>query len=221
MEIRRFISPLLNQNMYVLEDNGHSIIIDPYFDERSCALLQNSTLDFMLVTHEHYDHISGVNAFKAKYDVPLYANEKANCNMQKPTKNCAKFYEAYLKIQRGVILEKLPSVDAAYVCKADILWKDKHVMTWQGHRFFFKMVPGHSDGSSLIIVDDTIVFSGDCMLAEDIPVTRFPGGNRRDFEDITLPYLRVMDKNLVVYPGHEDSFRLGEHYLLQTGEDAQ
>ncbi|MCL2671253.1 MAG: MBL fold metallo-hydrolase [Clostridiales bacterium] len=46
-----------------------------------CALLEQidvdpKTLSGILITHEHGDHISGVDVLSRKFDLPVYANEK-------------------------------------------------------------------------------------------------------------------------------------------------
>ncbi|MBD8497875.1 MBL fold metallo-hydrolase [Paenibacillus arenosi] len=45
--------------------------------------LSGSSIDGILVTHEHSDHVKGLGAFARKYDVPVYANEKTWEALQK------------------------------------------------------------------------------------------------------------------------------------------
>ena len=64
-------------------DNGEvKLLIDVGFSAKKMELLMKereleaSSIDGILVTHEHSDHIKGLGAFARKYDVPIYANEK-------------------------------------------------------------------------------------------------------------------------------------------------
>lgn len=221
MEIKRYVSPMLDHNMYVISEGEHCIIIDPYYSEDSARLLAGLRLDFMLATHEHYDHISGVNEFKARYGVLLYASGLCGQNLKSPSKNLAKYFEAYFSFQRGVAAKKMNDavIDPRYVCRADIIVEDGQILEWVGHRILVKSSPGHSPGSTLFMMDDMVMFSGDCMLSEDIPVTRFPGGDKKAYEQITLPYLRSLNGDIVVYPGHGDSFQLKTFYRLSEGPE--
>ena len=58
MKIRRFDSGILSSNMYLIEENGHAIVVDP---ARNTLPGNNLIVDLLLVTHEHYDHICGLN----------------------------------------------------------------------------------------------------------------------------------------------------------------
>ncbi|MGI6174719.1 MAG: MBL fold metallo-hydrolase [Christensenellales bacterium] len=40
-------------------------------------------LNGILITHEHSDHIKGVGTLSRKYDIPVYANEKTLCALEK------------------------------------------------------------------------------------------------------------------------------------------
>ena len=62
MKIITCTTPLLEQNMYIVEEGKHCIVIDPYYDEKTAVLLEGKIVDLLLVTHEHYDHISGVTS---------------------------------------------------------------------------------------------------------------------------------------------------------------
>lgn len=219
MEIKCFVSPVLNQNMYVLSEGGHCIMVDPHYSKGSARFVAGLQPDFMLATHEHFDHVVGVNDFKARYRIPLYATALCNKNLQNPAKNLAKFSEIYISFQRGTTGkdQKNISIDPQYTCRADIIVEDGQTLVWMGHHILVKDSPGHSAGSTLFIVDGTVMFSGDCMLSENIPATKFPGGDKKAYEQITLPYLRSLDGDIVVYPGHGDSFRLKTFYRLKEG----
>lgn len=210
------ISPLLSENMYLLVEDGHCVLIDPDAFQQDQSAFEGLEPDFMLVTHEHYDHISGVNAYRERYGIKLYANETCNRNMGNTRKNFAKYEDAYIRFQRGEAQCEI-CVDPEYTCSADVLVKDGDVIFWHGHEIMMKMAPGHSEGSNLLIVDGQIIFSGDCLLPENIPATRFPGGKPVAFEEETLPYLRSLSGEMMVYPGHGDAFVLRSYFRLQEG----
>ena len=73
----------------------------------------------------------------------------------------------------------------------------------------FHHIPGHSQGSCCILLNNKVLFTGDSLLAEYPVITRFPGGSSKDYKNISLPFLKSLNPNLVVYPGHGKSERLG------------
>ncbi|MDO4922011.1 MAG: MBL fold metallo-hydrolase [Phascolarctobacterium sp.] len=211
MKIWTYTTPLLNQNMYILEKGGHCLVIDPYYDEEVERLMQNKIIDLMLVTHEHYDHISGVNQFKRYFGCKLLANSKCNCNCQKPTKNFSKYFEAYYEFQGGL---KKPNFffENDYVCCADEIFDESICFQWQGNELYLKQIPGHSEGGNFIFLNMEILFSGDILLDENVPAAKFPGGDPKAFKEITLPYINSLSSDLLVYPGHGESFILNRYY---------
>ena len=56
-----------------VEEGLKSIDVDP------------SSIDAVLVTHEHSDHVKGLGTFSKKFDVPIYANQETLDNMQAQT----------------------------------------------------------------------------------------------------------------------------------------
>jgi len=69
-------------NCQYIETENTRIIIDAGFSgKRIESLLKNidvepSSIDGILVTHEHIDHVHGVGVLSRRYDIPIYANDK-------------------------------------------------------------------------------------------------------------------------------------------------
>lgn len=64
-------------------DNGETkVLIDVGFSAKKMEALMKerelaaNTIDAIVITHEHSDHIKGLGALARKYDLPIYANEK-------------------------------------------------------------------------------------------------------------------------------------------------
>ena len=53
-----------------------------------------------------------------------------------------------------------------------------------------------------------MVFTGDTLIQDTSIITTFPGGNKVDYENITLPYLKRLRKDTIVMPEHGDPFIL-------------
>ena len=70
----------------------------------------------------------------------------------------------------------------------------------------------HSEGGNFIFLNENILFSGDILLDESVPAAKFPGGSPKEFTDVALPYINTLPPELVVYPGHGESFSLHEYY---------
>lgn len=211
MKIVPYVSPLLDQNMYIVEEGGHCLIIDPYYDDSIANLLHDKIVDMMLVTHEHYDHISGVNQFKKRFGCKLLANAKCNRNLQKPAKNFSKYFEAYYEFQADLKKPDFP-FESDYACCADEVFEESVRFQWQGNALYLREIPGHSEGGNFIFLNDSTLFSGDILLAENVRAGSFPGGDPKSFEEITMPYVNTLPPNLSVYPGHGEGFGLNEYH---------
>jgi phosphoribosyl 1,2-cyclic phosphodiesterase len=75
-------------NCLLVEHNNTTLLIDAGLPgNRIQAMLavadvDPGTLDGILVTHEHSDHISGIGVLSRRYQLPIYANQKTFSAMQ-------------------------------------------------------------------------------------------------------------------------------------------
>lgn len=208
MKIERYVTPLLDSNMYVIAEDDHCIIIDPYFNPAAELLITDLTTDFMLTTHEHYDHISGINALRERYHCPVISGAVCAERLPDPKRNFSHYFRAYVSLQSAekVPEELLPTEE--YITYADESFQGKKDFLWQGHRIELTETPGHSPGSICILLDKKFLFSGDTLLLGGRQMTRFPDGSRSQYEQNARPYLQALPPDVLVYPGHYDAFYL-------------
>ncbi len=205
MTVRRFDSGLLSSNMYVIEENGHAIVIDPARDTEPGEGL---VIDLLIISHEHYDHISGVNVWKDRYGAPLLCSVACAERITDSRRNQARHFDTFCEIQSWIYLEKIPDVDTEYTCRADETFTGEKLLSWQGHTLRLIEIPGHSLGSIGIFLDEEQFFSGDSILQGKEIELRFPGGSKKKWQEIGEPRVKEIPKGTQIWPGHFKGFRL-------------
>ena len=65
-ELYRYILPLIKSNMYVIVSDSDALIIDPIENTEAFERIKNTGIKAVtaVLTHEHFDHISGVNMLR-------------------------------------------------------------------------------------------------------------------------------------------------------------
>ncbi len=82
-------------NSYLIAGEKNKILVDAGLTAKTISdnLIElgvaPNEIDGIIVTHEHSDHIGGINVFSKKYDVPVYANELTMNEILKKSKNLA------------------------------------------------------------------------------------------------------------------------------------
>ena len=61
IEVRRFTWDYLDSNMYVLIAEGQALVIDPIDSDEAFEYMRPFHEITVLLTHEHFDHICGLN----------------------------------------------------------------------------------------------------------------------------------------------------------------
>ena len=168
----------------------------------------------MILTHEHYDHISGVNWLKENFEnVCVLCSQLCADALDNPCRNLSEFWEVLFIGKEEEIRECVKNMNIQpYYCKADETFEGEYEFIWQEHKVFLKETPGHSKGSICILVDEKILFSGDTLVTGHETILRLPGGSKKDFAGITLPYLESLDKEIMVYPGHGEPQKLKQFF---------
>ena len=207
----------INSNMYVLLAEKEALIIDPHKHDELTELLGSKGIGkvTILLTHEHHDHTTGVYWYQGHFDCTLVSQQDAAKFMSRkqylrPTLIAFILGEEDHNNGTNVYDEfKRSFVPRQY--NADVTYSEQYAFNWQGHNLEFYHIPGHSAGSSLIVLDGKYAFTGDSLL-KDLPIIiRFPGSNKEDYLKVTLPLLnKLLAPEMMILPGHGKPFDLKE-----------
>lgn len=204
-KVYKFVLDAIRSNMYIMIRNGVACIIDPHICEEADALLKRESINKIkvLLTHEHYDHILGVNHFKEHYECVVIGSDSAKKNTPYPVKNLSAYYKALLITQDEETIHKAEQIFSEdYSCQVDVGFDKEYVLDFEGLDLKLVATPGHSKGSICIVVDERYVFSGDSLVDGKEIITRLPGGSKKDYQNVTKPFLESLSKETIVFPGH-------------------
>lgn len=186
----------INSNSFILYNNSGSdcIIIDP--GTRDCEeLLQFTTQNnlspkYILLTHEHFDHIWGVNKLIELFNCKIVCSEKCLEFIANKKKNLSVFYD-------NIGFEIVPN-------NVHIVLNNKLKIC--GYTIQFKETLGHSLGSISFWIKD-MFFGGDLLIKDTCTVTKLPGGSKKQLKDSLIGLNEYFSKrDMVVYPGHGETF---------------
>lgn len=207
--INRIISDKTGCNTYLIEEDGYVIIIDPGQGPGLMAEIRDKGYkpEYILLTHEHYDHIENLEEVRNTYKVPVISSYLCSERIQNVRTNLSNISSLLQYFKTG----KVPKVEnERFTCGgADIVFDEEYVLNWRGHSFTFKRVPGHSPGSVLITMDEGIIFTGDYLIYRKEEILRLKGGSEKDFREVTEPLLEALPPDARLYPGHGPSYIKG------------
>jgi hydroxyacylglutathione hydrolase len=215
-DIYRYVYAPVKSNMYIIIEKNQALLIDPHVSDEAYQLLKENCIDNLtiILTHEHFDHSFGVNWFKERF-LAVVLCQRSCAESIAVARNNKPFLIALVLSEKdkkeGTSESKeLIKNTKPYEIKADIVFEQEFQYRWGSYKLFLKSIPGHTPGSCCIIVDDQILFTGDSLIKDTPVITRFPGGSADEYNNITLPFLHSLDRNMIVLPGHGDIFKLAE-----------
>jgi hydroxyacylglutathione hydrolase len=190
----------IDSNCFILYNTSNSdcIIVDPGTEDCSDLLVflnQNKLVpEYIVLTHEHFDHILGVNKLLELFNCEIICSEKCLECIGDKKKNLSVFQD---QIGFEISTKNMRLVS-------------NEVLKLGNYSIQFKETLGHSLGSVCFWVNE-ILFVGDVLIKDTKTVTKLPGGCKKQLK-VTINELNELfsQRNMVVYPGHGEPFRFNE-----------
>lgn len=183
---------------YIISNNQYPdvIVIDPGNPEESNIIRymekNHRTISHILLTHDHIDHVSGVNVLREKYSCCLVCTAECSQRIGDPRKNFSRYITG-----------------KDYICeKADLLWEElDDLLNWHGYKIRCIRTPGHSP-ASICIAFNNYLFTGDTIIGNIATVTKLPGGDKKAIRSSIDFIIESFSPTTIIYPGHGDPFLL-------------
>ena len=216
---RALFAPV-KSNMYILIKGSEAIAIDPCVSGDALTLLKEKRVNHVsiLLTHEHYDHTNGVMWMQSHIASTLYCHKDCAVSIAIEKRNNPTLVALVLadqdKTDGGNRYKDFRKDFQPYSLKADETFEKE--VEWELGGFKVKGIstPGHSPGSCFYFIDEKVAFSGDSLIEDKKVILTFRNGSEADYESITRPYLKTLDKNVMLLPGHGEPFMIKDAQYL-------
>jgi len=195
----------IDERMYIMLSEKEALIIDPFVNDDAIRLLDDNEIQrvLILLTHEHFDHITGVDFYREKYNGRVVCSKECEIGIKDVRKNLSAHFEIFYLMNPTYDYEQYRQMcSKPFTCTADESFEKYGRYEWKGHMIELYSTPGHSPGSSCILLDKKHLFTGDSLVNGFEVITRYPGGSKKQYEEYALPFLKGVDCHVMVYPGH-------------------
>ena len=196
-----FPDDLFGENCYLIRrrDTTSALAVDPGLQvDRALERLDQErlTLEQILVTHGHIDHVGGVPALHKETGAPIamHPDDLAILDWERFT--------------------RMPFVPAGFA-RFSIDTKLAHdaTLTFQDISLRVLHTPGHTQGSVCFLFG-LDCFAGDTLFQRGIGRTDLPGGDTQKIVFSIRNVLYRLPPKTVVYPGHGPGTTIEEEMLL-------
>ena len=177
----------LQNNCYLITDTatGKSALVDCTEDSKKMRdFIAGADLEYILLTHGHFDHITGVKGIKELTGARVVIGAE-DCPMLSSSKESL---AAFCGAEQNNTT-------------ADIIVKDQDAIALGESVITVIATPGHTKGGVCYLCGDSL-FTGDTLFFCSCGRTDFPGGSVSEIKN-SLKRLALLQGNCNVYPGHD------------------
>ena len=223
--VDRIVAPYYATNCWIIapSKNSHCVVIDPGIGipnltkEIKAKLTEhNLVIGAIFITHGHLDHTFSLYSLAQDFiESDTYIHKADRDLLVNP--------ERAMGAQSQALLSELGELSGSKIefQETERTWSidSDRQSKLGGMNFSFRHAPGHTPGSTLAIVEDELLISGDVLFKGGIGRTDLPRGSMSDMEITLREKIATLPPHLRVLPGHGDESRMdaelkSNQYLL-------
>ena len=197
LKIKKFVVGGIKTNVYLIynEKTKKAFLVDcaGSITEFTDFIKENELIiEFVVITHGHFDHIDGLNDFLKEFDVPYYISEGDKHMLKNPMNNGS------LVMGGSVVVKKEPEF---IIDGQKIKFEDSELEIIE--------TPGHSQGGICIKLNNWL-FTGDTLFYHTVGRTDFPYADFEQLQNSIKDKLFILENETQVFPGHSSETIIGE-----------
>ena len=180
-----------NAHFFIDDETRHGFLIDPgaQADELLKVISERDwTIEKILLTHGHFDHIGAVNDLQRALKIPVCMSKGGDYYAKDPAINCSAF------VGESIVLDDVTCLDDG-----------SEISLTANPDFSVKLLPakGHTlDGAIYYSARAGVAFVGDTIFCGSYGRTDWPGGSYRDLMTTIRDVVFALPDETVLYTGH-------------------
>lgn len=180
-----------NAYFYIDEVSKHGFLIDPGAEgDKLLSVIKEEqwTIDKILLTHGHFDHIGAVAEISRALGVPYYAHRCSEKYLSDPFFNVSALFGDEIRLADACFFEENDEFCLSENAKLRVIH-----------------TPGHT-ADSVVFYDEKngIAFSGDTIFKSCVGRTDVPGGDFQTLQDSIKNKILELPEETILYSGHSE-----------------
>lgn len=195
MQIISLCAGSWGSNCYLLINGAHAAVVDPSVKPESILNRladEGATLDYILLTHGHFDHIVSLDSLRQIANVPAMIHME---DAELPSDALKNGFYYFFRMEQTY---RTP----------EQTFSDGEILRLGNEEIRVIHTPGHTAGSVCYLCNNEFLITGDTLFDEGRGRTDLYGGNETQLL-LTLQSMRKLPQSLPIYPGHGAPATLG------------
>ena len=186
-----------NAYFYIDEKTKHGFLIDPGAepDKILSDIKENQlSIDKILITHGHFDHIGAVAEVSKTLGIPYYAHQNAKQYLTDGAYNLSAYFGDEIKLSEANYFKE----NDEFLLSEDLKLKVIHT-------------PGHTL-DAVVFYDEKngIAFVGDTIFKGSVGRTDVPGGDFQTLQTSIKSKILTLPDETILYSGHSEPTTVGD-----------